>query len=76
MRLILLLIVLATGGLLVARQLHKPVSQTRLQVNTSSTAAPQVPTTPQGLPAFKNSVNKLVNQAGNREKAQIKKETQ
>lgn len=77
MRLIILLIVLAIGALLIAQQLQKPGKSDRLATIPRTTPeAVHVPTTPQGLPVFKKSINKLVIQGSDREKALIRKDTQ
>lgn len=76
MRLIILLIVLAIGALLIAQQLQKADKSVRLTESPKTPEAVHVPTTPQGLPAFKKSINRMVLQDSNRQKALIRKETQ
>ena len=76
MRLIILLIVLLIGGLLVARQLRTPSAAGSGGPVASTQKVPEVPTTPQGLPAFKKSINKLVNQTNRAQQQRIQSETQ
>ena len=76
MRLIILLIVLAIGALLIATQLQTAAKSVRLAASPTTPEVVHVPTTPQGLPAFKKSINKLVLQDSDRQKAIIRKDTQ
>lgn len=76
MRLIILLIVLVIGGLLVARQLRMPSPSDSGGPVASQQKRPEVPRTPQGLPAFKKSINKLVNQTNREQQQRIQSDSQ
>lgn len=76
LRLLILLIVLGIGALLIAQQLRKPNAPARGETNSLAQKTPQIPTTPQGLPTFKKSINQMVQQDSSKEKALIRKESQ
>jgi len=75
MRLLILLIVLAVAGLLVARQLQQPVHDVPDGAKTSAVGTPQAPKSARDLSALKKSVNKMVSGASHREREEIRKET-
>lgn len=76
MRLIILLIVLAIGALLIAQQLQKRNEPVHRGTTGMIPKTVRVPTTPQDLPTFQKSINKLVLRDNDKEKMLIRKETQ
>ena len=63
MRIVLLLIVLAVIGLILARWLGQPPPTAHVAPPADSTAAPAVPTRPQDLQKFEQDLNRFMQDA-------------
>ena len=70
MRIVLLLIVLAIIGLILARWLGQPPLTSHVPPPADSTAAPTVPTRPQELQKFEQDLNRFMQDAASQRRRQ------
>ena len=76
MRLIVTLAGLLIVGFLITKQLQSPSASPGVSQATSGTQVPNVPTTPQELPQFREDMTSFINQTAKEQAQQIEQAIQ